>query len=462
MVPFAGWELPVQYEGVIAEHKAVRSDSGVFDVSHMGEIEVEGPTAAALLQSLLSNDVSRLEIGEAQYTLLTNETGGIIDDLIVYRTDVCRFLLVVNAANAEADFDWIKAARDSRLRCARRLRRVRAARRSGPARDRAARARARRRVHLGDGLDRRDRGDDQPHRLHRRGGRRARLPARGRARALERDPGARRHAVRARSARHAAARGLLPAARQRHRPPMGRDLERPRLGLRARDGVHGRRAAARDQGCRPRAAARRVPDDRAGDPEAGHGDRRRRRGHLRLALADARGRDRPRLRSVGHERARHRAGRRRARPLPHAARWRRNPSTGERSDQRWPRCTPTICCTTSDHDWARIEGDEAVLGVTWFAVDSLGELVHYEPPAPGASVSKGSLLRRGRVGEGRLGPDLAALGRGARGERRPSSTRPRPSTRIPYGQGWLIRIRLTDPDEAGTLLDAAAYREIAK
>ena len=108
MVPFAGWELPVQYEGVIAEHKAVRTDSGVFDVSHMGEIEVEGPTAAALLQSLLSNDVSRLEIGEAQYTLLTNETGGIIDDLIVYRTDVCRFLLVVNAANAEADFDWIK------------------------------------------------------------------------------------------------------------------------------------------------------------------------------------------------------------------------------------------------------------------------------------------------------------------------------------------------------------------
>ena len=86
-MPFAGWEMPVQYEGVIAEHKAVRTDAGVFDVSHMGEIEVEGPTAAELLQSLLSNDVSRLEIGEAQYTLLTNETGGIIDDLIVYRTE---------------------------------------------------------------------------------------------------------------------------------------------------------------------------------------------------------------------------------------------------------------------------------------------------------------------------------------------------------------------------------------
>ncbi len=100
MVPFAGWEMPVQYDGVIAEHKAVRTDAGVFDVSHMGEIEVEGPTAPELLQRLLSNDVTRLEVGDAQYTLLTNEQGGIIDDLIVYRTGPCRYLLVVNAANA--------------------------------------------------------------------------------------------------------------------------------------------------------------------------------------------------------------------------------------------------------------------------------------------------------------------------------------------------------------------------
>ena len=86
MVPFAGWEMPVQYEGVIDEHRAVRTDAGVFDVSHMGEIEVEGPSALELLQAMLSNDVSKLEAGEAQYTLLTNEQGGIIDDLIVYRT----------------------------------------------------------------------------------------------------------------------------------------------------------------------------------------------------------------------------------------------------------------------------------------------------------------------------------------------------------------------------------------
>jgi glycine cleavage system T protein (aminomethyltransferase) len=108
MVPFAGWEMPVQYEGVIPEHRAVRADCGVFDVSHMGELEVEGPRAGALLQLLLSNDVDRLDDGGAQYTLLTNESGGIVDDLIVYRLTPFRYLLIVNASNREADFEWMK------------------------------------------------------------------------------------------------------------------------------------------------------------------------------------------------------------------------------------------------------------------------------------------------------------------------------------------------------------------
>ena len=108
MVPFAGWEMPVSYDGVIPEHRAVRTDCGVFDVSHMGELEVEGMHAPELLQSLLSNDVARLEIGDAQYTLLTNERGGVIDDLIVYRIEAYRYLLIVNAANSDADFRWLK------------------------------------------------------------------------------------------------------------------------------------------------------------------------------------------------------------------------------------------------------------------------------------------------------------------------------------------------------------------
>jgi len=108
MVPFAGWEMPVQYEGVIPEHMTVRTDAGVFDVSHMGELEVEGPSAHEFLQSVLSNDLGKLGDGDAQYTLLTNETGGIVDDLIVYRLSPFRFLLIVNAANRDGDFDWLK------------------------------------------------------------------------------------------------------------------------------------------------------------------------------------------------------------------------------------------------------------------------------------------------------------------------------------------------------------------
>jgi aminomethyltransferase len=108
MVPFAGWEMPVQYEGVIPEHKSVRKDCGVFDVSHMGEFEVEGPRATEFLQATLSNDLDKIGPGQAQYTLLTNERGGILDDLIAYRLDEFRFLLVVNAANRESDFRWLK------------------------------------------------------------------------------------------------------------------------------------------------------------------------------------------------------------------------------------------------------------------------------------------------------------------------------------------------------------------
>src|SRR5580765_826210 len=108
MVPFAGWEMPVQYAGVIPEHLAVRRACGVFAVSHMGQLHVEGPQAAALLQGLLSNDLDRIGDGEAQYTLLTNERGGIVDDLIVYRIGAHHYLVVVNAGNRDAAYAWMK------------------------------------------------------------------------------------------------------------------------------------------------------------------------------------------------------------------------------------------------------------------------------------------------------------------------------------------------------------------
>ncbi len=108
LVPFAGWEMPVQYSGVIEEHRTVRTDAGVFDVSHMGELEVEGPSAQDFLQQMLSNDVAKLAPGDAQYTLLTTDEGGIVDDLIAYRLDAHRYLLIVNASNRDTDFTWLK------------------------------------------------------------------------------------------------------------------------------------------------------------------------------------------------------------------------------------------------------------------------------------------------------------------------------------------------------------------
>src|ERR1044072_6158660 len=107
-VPFAGWELPVPYEGGIPEHRAVRTDAGVFDVSHMGEVLVEGPRAREFLQGVLSNDVERLEPGLAQHTLLTHQCGGGADDLIAYELAPERYLLIVNAANREPDVGWLR------------------------------------------------------------------------------------------------------------------------------------------------------------------------------------------------------------------------------------------------------------------------------------------------------------------------------------------------------------------
>src|SRR6202171_6457716 len=99
IVEFAGWEMPVQYEGVREEHMAVREACGIFDVSHMGEIETSGPQAAALLQRLLSNDVEKIPLGGAQYSVLCRDDGGVLDDLFTYRLDVDRYLTVTNASN---------------------------------------------------------------------------------------------------------------------------------------------------------------------------------------------------------------------------------------------------------------------------------------------------------------------------------------------------------------------------
>ncbi len=107
IAPFGGYEMPIQYSNISKEHMAVRQQLGVFDVSHMGEFYVKGPAALSLLQKICSNDISKIEVGKAQYNYFPNGRGGIVDDLIVYRLESENYMLVVNASNIEKDWDWV-------------------------------------------------------------------------------------------------------------------------------------------------------------------------------------------------------------------------------------------------------------------------------------------------------------------------------------------------------------------
>src|SRR5215469_5515195 len=109
MVPFAGWLMPVQYTSIVEEHQAVRNNVGLFDISHMGQLIVDGAGVRDWLNTMLTNNVAKLDVGTGQYTFLLNERGGIIDDLIAYRIGQHKFLLVVNAARADEDFAWLQS-----------------------------------------------------------------------------------------------------------------------------------------------------------------------------------------------------------------------------------------------------------------------------------------------------------------------------------------------------------------
>ena len=232
---------------------AVRTHAGMFDVSHMGEVEVEGPGALGFLQLVLSNDVAKIELGGAQYSCLCAEDGGVLDDLFAYRLGGDRYLLVTNSANHEADLAWLGrwsrqlgdvAVRDVADRYAMLAVQGPHARAivGDDARRRAAAADAGRR-----GPRRRPPGAGLRHRLHRRGRDRAAARPRDRAGDLGRAARRRRRPLRARRPRHPAARGLLPPARQRPHPRAQSDRSRPRLVLCGGDRLH------RLRGDRPRA-----------------------------------------------------------------------------------------------------------------------------------------------------------------------------------------------------------------
>ena len=115
LVPFAGWVMPVQYSSIIAEHAAVRAKVGIFDISHMGQFFVSGPTAESWLNGLLTNNIAKLAPGQGQYTLMLNDSGGVIDDLIAYRTGETDYFLVVNASMIEEDFFWLAGRQDEQV-----------------------------------------------------------------------------------------------------------------------------------------------------------------------------------------------------------------------------------------------------------------------------------------------------------------------------------------------------------
>jgi aminomethyltransferase len=115
IVPFAGWLMPVQYTSIVEEHQAVRNNVGIFDISHMGQLIVEGSGAGDWLNTMLTNNIDKLDVGTGQYTFLLNERGGVIDDLIVYRIAELKFLLVVNAARTDEDFAWLQKHIDGRF-----------------------------------------------------------------------------------------------------------------------------------------------------------------------------------------------------------------------------------------------------------------------------------------------------------------------------------------------------------
>ncbi|GIW03560.1 MAG: hypothetical protein KatS3mg059_0180 [Thermomicrobiales bacterium] len=181
MIQFAGWIMPVQYSGIINEHMAVRTRAGLFDLGHMGQVDVAGPDAEAFLQYVTTNDVSALKPGQAQYSLLPNEQGGVVDDIIVYRRPSgVGYMVVVNAANRDKDVTWLHPAPRRALRpLAVELKDISDETGmiaiQGPLAEQITQNARRRRLvgHcrflVAQGHDRRRRGDDRAHGIHRRG-----------------------------------------------------------------------------------------------------------------------------------------------------------------------------------------------------------------------------------------------------------------------------------------------------
>ncbi len=465
LVPFAGWEMPVQYEGVRQEHVAVRTGAGVFDVSHMGEVITSGPDAEAFLQHLLSNDVTKIADGGAQYSVLCNEDGGVIDDLFTYRLGD-RFLTVTNASNHERDHAWLAGhaggfdvtVEDAADRYA--MLAV-----QGP----EARAAVSRIA-----------GADLPKRM-----RTATLAVAGTdclvcGTGYTGEDGVELLAP----PEHAPAlwdalmgEGVTPtglAARDTLRTEAcfhlyGNDLSLDRTPIEAGlgwcckldtsfIGSDALRTTLPDQTLVPFAfTGPGIP--RQGNPvqtEAGEGVVSS--GTMSPCLAvgiglayvpvaasepgtaievDVRGKA-PRGR-----------GAQQAAVSPE-----RRGVTGV-ADESYPEDLKYH----AEHDWAQIDGEEATFGITWYAQDALGEVVFYDPPEVGDTVSRDKAYAE--VESVKAVSDVfAPLSGEIVAVNELLSDAPENINSDPYGDGWLVRVKLSDVSEVESLLDAAAYKEL--
>ena len=459
--PFAGWEMPVQYaDGIRAEHEAVRSAAGVFDVSHMGEIETSGPQAAEFLQHLLSNDVRRMPEGGAQYSVMCLDDGGIVDDLFTYRLAEQHFLTVTNAANHAKDLAYFqRQAEGFDVDVTDRADDFAMLAVQGPAArgivERLADGRLPARFHCCSRTVAGVAAARLRHRLH----------GRGRRRAAAR-PRRRRRRSGTRWSRPAStpvglgARDTLRLEVNYHL--YGNDMDETRnpieagLGWACKEatGFVGAEAVARRPRERHRREARRVRDDRARHRPPGQPDRRRRDRHQRHDVAEPRRRHRHGLRA--RRRAPSPARPSRSTCAARRARAEVRPKPLYRRSTEWLTTRPTSS-TTPEHDWARVDGDSATLGITWYAQDSLGEIVFFDPPQVGADDHQGRALRRGRVRQGRLRRDRAAVRRDHRGQRGARPDARRRSTRTPTATAGSSRSSSPTRPRLDDLMDAAAY-----
>ena len=445
----------MQYAGIREEHLAVRTNAGVFDVSHMGEVETRGPDALKFLQHVLSNDLRRMPEGGAQYSVMCKEDGGVLDDLFTYRLADCEFLTVTNAANHDKDLAWLQeqaggfdvdvidaAAKFAMLAV------------QGP--------NARRLVHgLTDG--------NLPSRFHVCQRTVAGVPMLVCGTGYTGEDGVEllldpEHAPVVWDALLEA--GAAPVglgARDTLRMEVcfhlyGNDLSEERGPIEAglgwcckeADGLHRLRSDRPSASGGDGREARPVRDRGAGHRAPGQPGDRWRRGDQRHVLTVSGARHRDGVRFEGPREARNALRDRRAWPDP--ARGRRAQASIHKGslDSMADASYPDDLKYHPEHDWARIDGDSATFGITWYAQDALGEVVFYDAPEVGATISKDQAYTEVESVKA-VSDVIAPLSGEVIAINDVLADKPETINEDPYGDGWLVRVKLSDPSEADSL-----------